>query len=467
MPSTLLWQRLVADVEANAPWQKLRRSLLLLLQLLLVADPRAARRAAVPRAARRASRGDVVLVIDTSASMAATDVDAEPARRPPRPRRSTRSRTCRPAARSASSPRAGRPGSSSTARPTSGASGRRSTAIAPTSDAATWATRCELASAARGPLGRRRDPRRHGRARSRRRRRRTVEAPVRSCRSAATRQQPGDRRAGRPDRAVGRHALASSSASRTSTSSGPTRRLEVWGDGGLLEVARPAASTRSARTDVVIDDVADRDVRRRSRSGSSGADATATGAPDQLARRRPGLGDRPARAGCAQILARRRAATRTSRPRSRYLPEHRAVRRHGRRVRRRRPAPTAVLGPRHLRGRTCPATLPRHADPRHRAAADQSTLGAVDRDADEPGRSASLDPAEPILRYVDLSTTHIGDGAEARPAGLGPDGHPRAGGRAAALRRARAPACRRPSWPSSRATPTCRSRSRSRSCSRT
>ena len=73
VPSTLLWTRLIADVEANAPWQKLRRSLLLLLQLMLVAI--LALLAARPFFERPAGLArDVVLVIDTSASMAATDV---------------------------------------------------------------------------------------------------------------------------------------------------------------------------------------------------------------------------------------------------------------------------------------------------------------------------------------------------------------------------------------------------------
>ena len=73
VPSTLLWQRLVADVEANAPWQRLRRSLLLLLQLLLVLLLAAL--AARPFLERPAGLArDLVLVIDTSASMAATDV---------------------------------------------------------------------------------------------------------------------------------------------------------------------------------------------------------------------------------------------------------------------------------------------------------------------------------------------------------------------------------------------------------
>jgi hypothetical protein len=73
VPSTLLWQRLLTDVEANAPWQKLRRSLLLLLQLLLVLI--LALLAARPFLERPAGlAGDVVVVIDTSASMAANDV---------------------------------------------------------------------------------------------------------------------------------------------------------------------------------------------------------------------------------------------------------------------------------------------------------------------------------------------------------------------------------------------------------
>src|SRR6185295_4451311 len=62
-----------ADVEANAPWQRLRRSLLLLLQLLLVAI--LALLAARPFLERPAGLArDIVLVLDTSASMAATDV---------------------------------------------------------------------------------------------------------------------------------------------------------------------------------------------------------------------------------------------------------------------------------------------------------------------------------------------------------------------------------------------------------
>src|SRR5438552_15608559 len=76
VPSTLLWRRFAADVEANAPWQKLRRSLLFLLQLLLVlilvlvaARPFVERPAGLAR--------DLVVIVDTSASMAATDVQPD------------------------------------------------------------------------------------------------------------------------------------------------------------------------------------------------------------------------------------------------------------------------------------------------------------------------------------------------------------------------------------------------------
>ncbi len=71
--STFLWQRMVRDVEANAPWQRLRRNLLLLLQLLfLLALIFAVTR---PFTWTEGSSGQAaILIFDTSASMAATDM---------------------------------------------------------------------------------------------------------------------------------------------------------------------------------------------------------------------------------------------------------------------------------------------------------------------------------------------------------------------------------------------------------
>lgn len=68
--STLLWQQVLRDREANAPWQRLKRNLLLLLQLLLLA----LLIFALARPALRAPtvvQGNVVVLLDASASMAA------------------------------------------------------------------------------------------------------------------------------------------------------------------------------------------------------------------------------------------------------------------------------------------------------------------------------------------------------------------------------------------------------------
>lgn len=72
--STFLWRQVIQDTEANTPWQKLRRNLLLFLQLLILA-------LLVLALARpfitvpTVSAGKIALMIDASASMNATDTN--------------------------------------------------------------------------------------------------------------------------------------------------------------------------------------------------------------------------------------------------------------------------------------------------------------------------------------------------------------------------------------------------------
>jgi Ca-activated chloride channel family protein len=71
--STFLWRQVIRDVQANAPFQKLRKNLLLLLQLIIAALIIFALSRPFIRAFGRGGR-TIVLVVDTSASMRATDV---------------------------------------------------------------------------------------------------------------------------------------------------------------------------------------------------------------------------------------------------------------------------------------------------------------------------------------------------------------------------------------------------------
>jgi Ca-activated chloride channel family protein len=72
VPSVLLWTRALEEVEANAPFKKLRRSLLLLLQLLALSALvfALARPLVITRAL---ASGSTVIVIDSTASMSARD----------------------------------------------------------------------------------------------------------------------------------------------------------------------------------------------------------------------------------------------------------------------------------------------------------------------------------------------------------------------------------------------------------
>lgn len=76
VPSTYLWRKSIEDLHVNSLWQKLRQSLLLFLQLLLLA-------LAIFALLRPGWEGDrlegqrIIFAIDNSASMGAKDVEAE------------------------------------------------------------------------------------------------------------------------------------------------------------------------------------------------------------------------------------------------------------------------------------------------------------------------------------------------------------------------------------------------------
>src|SRR5579871_1360157 len=73
VPSTFLWSRSIEDLRVNSLWQRLRQSLLLVLQLAALAL--AAFALARPYwEGGRLSGGRYIFLIDNSASMSATDV---------------------------------------------------------------------------------------------------------------------------------------------------------------------------------------------------------------------------------------------------------------------------------------------------------------------------------------------------------------------------------------------------------
>ena len=76
IPSTLLWQRAVQDLQVNAPFQKIKNNLLLWVQLLLLLLLLFAMARPTQNALADPGRR-VVIVIDHSASMNSTDVDGK------------------------------------------------------------------------------------------------------------------------------------------------------------------------------------------------------------------------------------------------------------------------------------------------------------------------------------------------------------------------------------------------------
>ncbi|MEP6638433.1 MAG: VWA domain-containing protein [Chloroflexota bacterium] len=396
VPSTLLWTRLVADVEANAPWQKLRRSLLLLLQLLLVAI--LALLAARPFIERPAGLArDVVLVVDTSASMAATDI---------LPNRLEAAKSAVIAALR-DLPTGGR---------VSVIAADRSARIVVNETADIGRVRQALdgieATSSHGDLGDAMElaaklAARSGDAQILVATDGALATPVSGSIPARITVLPVGRE--RKNQAI--VALAVRTAPSTVTRSvfvsvanldleRAARRLEVWGDGALIEV-RDLALEAQARSDVVIDDVPSDVGALEVRL--VGPDPTLTGAPDQLA-----VDDRawavipPERTRLILVVGPGDPYLETALS---YLPN---VELFG--------VTAAEYGPGTERtdGRpwdlvvfegALPATLPR--TPILAIAPGATTpLGEVTGTLTNPA-IGSLDPDEPILRYVDLSTTHI------------------------------------------------------------
>src|SRR3954463_8836196 len=77
--STILWKKAIQDLQVNAPFQRLRRNLLLFLQLLLLALLLLALAKPVANVTPSAGKTTVIL-IDRSASMSAVNADGKTTR---------------------------------------------------------------------------------------------------------------------------------------------------------------------------------------------------------------------------------------------------------------------------------------------------------------------------------------------------------------------------------------------------
>jgi len=426
VPSTLLWQRLVADLEANAPWQRLRRSLLLLLQLLLVvilvllaARPFIERPAGLAR--------DIVLVIDTSASMGATDVS---------PNRQAAARDAAlaalrdlPTGGKVSVIEAGRTARIITSETADLGRVRQAVdGIRPTTEPGDLTDALELASQLAAQAG-------DGEVLV------VTDAALASIPATAVDARVrvirvGDERGSRNQAIV---ALAVRTAPSSLAKSvfisvanldiePAQRRIELWGDGNLLE-ARDVSIDAQQRADVIIDNVGDPahpvgvvEVRLVARQ----APADAATPPDQLAADDRAWAivppDRP-----REILLVGAGDPYLETALS-YLPNSRLFgvtpERYPQDAQRTDGTDWDLI----IFEGTLPATLP-NVPVLAIAPPTSSPLGSVGEKLTNPG-IGTLSPDEPILRYVDLSTTHIAEAVKlalpawARTVIPGPKGAP-------------------------------------------